>query len=121
MTDSKPGRLVPPLSCDCHMHIFGPADRYKGSADRMYTPIDMPMTTYEREVGALGFDRLVWVQPSAYGVDNSCLLDAMKLRPDTSRAIVVIDPDLGEDRGGGRSGAGGDRRPGAASRRGSRG
>lgn len=97
MPESKPGRLAPPLSCDCHMHIFGPADRYKGSPDRMYTPIDMPMTVYDREVGSLGFDRLVFVQPSAYGVDNACLFDAMEKRGDTTRAIVVIDPELGDD------------------------
>ena len=97
MTDTKPSRLLPPLSCDSHMHIFGPADRYKGSADRMYTPVDMPMSVYDREVGSLGVDRLVFVQPSAYGEDNSCLFDAMKLRPDSTRAIVVVDPDLGDD------------------------
>ncbi len=97
MTESKPSRLVPPLSCDCHMHIFGPPERYKGSPDRMYTPTDMPMTVYDREVGSLGFDRLVFVQPSAYGDDNSCLLDAMAERPDTTRAIVVVDPSTGDD------------------------
>src|SRR5581483_5314971 len=97
MPDNKPDRLVPPLSCDSHMHIFGPPERYKGSSDRMYTPVDMPISVYDREVGALGFDRLVWVQPSAYGTDNSCLLDAMALRPDTTRAVAVIDPDLGDD------------------------
>ncbi len=97
MTEMKPAPLVPPLSCDCHMHIFGPPERYKGSPDRMYTPVDMPMGIYDRDVGSLGFDRLVFVQPSAYGTDNSCLLDAMKQRPDTARAIVVVDPETGED------------------------
>ncbi len=33
-----------------------------------------------------------FVQPSAYGVDNACLFDAMEKRHDTTRAIVVIDP-----------------------------
>jgi predicted TIM-barrel fold metal-dependent hydrolase len=79
------------------MHVFGPPEHYKGSSDRMYTPVDMPMSAYDREVGSLGFDRLVFVQPSAYGTDNSCLFDAMKQRPDTTRAIVVIDPATGED------------------------
>lgn len=87
---------MPPLSCDCHMHIFGPPERYKGSPARTYTPTDMPMTRYNAAVASLGFQRLVFVQPSAYGADNSCLLDAMARRPNT-RAVAVIDVDIGDD------------------------
>src|SRR5262245_44654289 len=87
---------MPPLSCDSHMHIFGPPQRYKGAPGRSYTPSDMPMTMYAAAVASLGFQRLVFVQPSAYGTDNSCLLDAMVQRPN-SRAIVVIDLDISDD------------------------
>jgi len=97
MTETTPTPIVPPLSCDCHVHIFGPPARYKGSLDRMYTPLDMPMDVYDREVGSLGFHRLVFVQPSAYGTDNSCLLDAMRQRTETARAIVVVGPETGRE------------------------
>jgi 2-pyrone-4,6-dicarboxylate lactonase len=28
---------MPPLACDAHMHIFGPADKYPYAPDRPYT------------------------------------------------------------------------------------
>ncbi len=90
---STPLGVVQPLSCDCHMHIFGPPERYRGAPERTYTPTEMPMTKYDDAVASLGFQRLVFVQPSAYGTDNSCLLDAMAKRPNT-RAVAVIDLDI---------------------------
>jgi predicted TIM-barrel fold metal-dependent hydrolase len=39
----------------------------------------------------LGLQRLVLVQPSAYGTDNTCMLDALRAAAGTARAIAVID------------------------------
>lgn len=39
----------------------------------------------------MGFSRVVFVQPSAYGTDNACLKAALRARPGTSRGIAVID------------------------------
>jgi predicted TIM-barrel fold metal-dependent hydrolase len=36
-------------------------------------------------------DRAVLVQPSAYGTDNSCMLDALAVEPRRLRGIAVID------------------------------
>ena len=37
--ETKPPALkVPPLSCDCHMHIFGPAARFPYTPQRSFTP-----------------------------------------------------------------------------------
>jgi predicted TIM-barrel fold metal-dependent hydrolase len=42
----------------------------------------------------LGVENLVFVQPSIYGTDNSCLLAALaKLGPSRGRGVVVVDPD----------------------------
>jgi predicted TIM-barrel fold metal-dependent hydrolase len=78
------------------MHVFGPTAVYPGAPDRTYTPMDKPLAGYDASVASLGFQRLVFVQPSAYGTDNRCLLDAMKIRPNT-RAVAVIDPAIGDD------------------------
>jgi predicted TIM-barrel fold metal-dependent hydrolase len=51
----------------------------------------------------LGFERVVIVQPSVYGTDNSCTLDALKKLGGRARGVAVIDsksdlremPDLG--------------------------
>lgn len=39
----------------------------------------------------IGIERVVFTQPSIYGVDNSAILDAMAEIPDRARAIVAID------------------------------
>ncbi len=42
---------------------------------------------------ALSLSRVVIVQPSVYGADNSCTLDGMRrLGPERARGVAVIDP-----------------------------
>jgi predicted TIM-barrel fold metal-dependent hydrolase len=33
-----PKQKAPPLTCDCHFHIFGPYDQFPLSAGRTYSP-----------------------------------------------------------------------------------
>lgn len=78
-------------SCDCHVHVFGPAARYPFSSDRAYTP---PSASLEQLVAlhdSLDLERVVIVQPSPYGTDNSCTLDAAKRLGRCARAVVVVD------------------------------
>ncbi len=93
--DVKPVFKAPPLSCDAHFHVFGPADRYRhgGVNEQLrYTPPIAPLKDYLLQARQLGFERFVFVQPSAYGRDNSCMLDAMRSLPG-SRGIVDVDQD----------------------------
>jgi 2-pyrone-4,6-dicarboxylate lactonase len=83
---------APPLACDSHFHIFGPADRYPYGADLRYKPPLAPLDNYLMLARHLGIERMVFVQPSAYGRDNACMLDAMQAaHPDKRRGIVDID------------------------------
>jgi predicted TIM-barrel fold metal-dependent hydrolase len=78
-------------SCDCHVHVFGPASRYPYSPARAYTP---PAASVEQLVSlhdSIGIERVVIVQPSPYGTDNSCTLDAAKRLGRCARAVVVVD------------------------------
>jgi predicted TIM-barrel fold metal-dependent hydrolase len=88
---STPGFAVPKLACDCHMHVFGDPARFPPAAWRAYDPTEMGLAEYERVAGALGLGRVVFVQPSAYGTDNSCMIEALRARPETSRGVAVID------------------------------
>jgi 2-pyrone-4,6-dicarboxylate lactonase len=93
--DVAPLFTAPPQSCDAHFHIFGPADRYAhgGVNEQLrYAPPVAPLEDYLAEAQRLGFSRFVFVQPSAYGRDNSCMLDAMACVPG-SRGIVDVDHD----------------------------
>jgi D-galactarolactone isomerase len=53
--------------------------------------------TYRVLQARLGLERVVVVQPSAYGFDNRCTLDAMRALGATARGVVVLSPETGED------------------------
>ena len=83
---------APAGAADCHFHIFGPQARYPLSPGRAYTPLEATMADYARVAGPLGLERFVVVQPSIYGTDNSCSLDAVATwGQHRARAVAVID------------------------------
>ena len=67
----RPRLAVPPGACDCHMHIFGPPARYPYAVDRGYTPPNALEPAYLKMSGRLGLERMVVVQASVYGCDNT--------------------------------------------------
>ena len=88
---------APPLSCDSHFHVFGPAERYRYGADLRYAPPHAPLSEFLALAGRLGFERFVFVQPSAYGRDNACMLDAMReVGLGAARGIVDLDENAPE-------------------------
>ena len=94
MTQS-PSTKAPPLSCDCHFHIFGPFDRFPLDPGRAYEPPVASIEAYEAVAASLGVERMVIVQPSPYGTDNRVTLDAVRrFGPARARAVAVIDAGL---------------------------
>jgi len=93
--EGPPAFRAPPLACDAHFHVFGPADRYPhgGVNEKLrYTPPLAPLSDYLDLAKHLGLERFVFVQPSAYGRDNACMLDAMReIGIKRCRGIVDID------------------------------
>lgn len=88
---------APAGACDTHFHVFGPHDRYKVASRARYEPPEALLEDYEALAGHLGIERMVFVQPSAYGTDNACMLDAMaRVDPALRRGIVDIPEDLPE-------------------------
>ncbi len=85
----------PTHACDSHFHVFGPAEKYPYGSDQLrYAPPLAPLSEYLKLAKHLGLTRYVFVQPSAYGRDNSCMLDAMKeVGIQACRGIVDIDED----------------------------
>jgi len=94
--EAPPRFRAPPLSCDAHFHVFGPADRYPygvGTAEKLrYAPPLAPLSDYLDLSKLLGIQRFVFVQPSAYGRDNSCMLDAMR-EVGIARCRGIVDVD----------------------------
>lgn len=94
----KPRLQIPPGSCDCHAHIFGPQDQYPYTPNRSYTPPEASTAAYLRMLGALGFERAVIVQPSVYGIDNSCTRDAIVASGGMWRGVAVVEPCVTDSR-----------------------
>ncbi len=91
----RPSWRGPAGSTDCHFHIFGPYDRFPLDAGRHYDPAAALIPAYRRMAGALGIERMVIVQPSVYGTDNECSLDAAeRFGLDKARVIAVIDDNF---------------------------
>jgi predicted TIM-barrel fold metal-dependent hydrolase len=92
----KPRLALPPLACDSHAHILGPASRYAYSPTRTYTPPDALLPAYEHLLKTLGLARAVLVQPSVYGSDNTVMLDAMKAAGNRFRGVAVVNEDISQ-------------------------
>ncbi|KAL2002778.1 hypothetical protein VTN02DRAFT_5996 [Thermoascus thermophilus] len=76
------------------MHVVEPLQRYPIVANAAYKPSPHTLSQALAFEASVGIENVVLVQPSIYGTDNSCLLDALrKLGPARARGVVVIDPD----------------------------
>src|SRR5690242_17867633 len=79
----------PAGATDCHVHVIGPKARFPLAKERTYTPMDAPAANLAAMLKRLGLDRVVLVQPSFYGTDNTCMLDCMAALPG-SRGVAVL-------------------------------
>ncbi len=82
---------------DAHAHIFNPA--FPLSPARSYTPGRALLGEYGNAAAGWNAGRMVLVQPSPYGSDNSVLLSSLReLGPAKARGIAVISgqPSDGE-------------------------
>jgi predicted TIM-barrel fold metal-dependent hydrolase len=94
LNEGAPAFRAPALACDAHFHVFGPAERYPARDPKLrYKPPLAPLAEYLGLARRLGLERFVFVQPSAYGRDNACMLDAMREMGQRCRGIVDVDED----------------------------
>jgi predicted TIM-barrel fold metal-dependent hydrolase len=84
---------VPERTCDCHVHVFDPG-RFPFAGSRTYTPETATAAQLLAMHRALHIRRAVIVQPSVYGTDNSCTLDAMKQYGPEARGILVLPSEV---------------------------
>lgn len=90
-TNTRPRFPVPPNSCDTHFHVFEPG--FPHVPEPLYTFPDGTLEKYLRMTEWLGIERMVLVQPTYYGTDNSLLLDVLKKVGPRCRGVVRIDDD----------------------------
>ena len=90
----KPSLALPAGACDCHFHLFGPAQRYPVDPASPYTSADALPETYFALQEVLGFERGVLVSGGAYGRDYTHLADTLARYPARLRGIVLPREDL---------------------------
>ena len=97
--DSKPTlplQNTPSNACDTHMHICGPLSTYSYSKNRTYTPPDSLLPNYLHLAQVLNIERVVFVQPSVYGADNTVMRKAMSECPLPNRGVAVLSADVSD-------------------------
>ena len=86
---------VPRNACDTHFHLYDPQFPYvlgpDGQRSRAvppdYATVDEARTFHRM----LNIERMVIVQPQAYGTDNRCTLDGIRQLGAAARGIALID------------------------------
>ncbi|APG94050.1 amidohydrolase family protein [Sinorhizobium americanum] len=89
---ARPKFKVPANTCDSHFHIYN--SKFPAAANASLVPPDASVSDYRRLKDRLGFSRSVIVQPSTYGTDNSCMLEAMQQLGGDVRGVAVVDTSV---------------------------
>ncbi len=94
-----PDLRLPTGAIDTHVHVF--EDRYPLSPARGYNPPESTLADLRHLHHTLGIDRVVFTQPSPYGVDNSAIMDGMAVlngaTPGRARAVIACTMDISDD------------------------
>ena len=95
----KPNITLPKGSIDTHVHIF--ESHFPLFEGRGYNPPDSTLEDLIHLHQTLGIDRVVFTQPSVYGVDNSAILKGINVLnekiPNKARGVCAIKMDASEN------------------------
>jgi len=82
------------MNWDCHVHVFGSPDRYPLASGRRYTPSVADLAMLRRHLSAVDASQVVLVQPTVYGDDHRCLIDALEALGEAAVAVGAC-PEAG--------------------------
>ena len=94
MTRSDSPHDMATLGCDTHVHVIGASTSYPMVPERQYTPGPADCKALQHHLKQQGLGRVVIVQPSVYGTDNQCLLEALATCAPHARGIAVLDRSI---------------------------
>lgn len=77
--------------CDTHVHVIGDAHTYPMVDARQYTPGPASVSALQAHLQHQGLTRAVIIQPSVYGTDNQCMLDALHAMQGKARGVAVLE------------------------------
>jgi predicted TIM-barrel fold metal-dependent hydrolase len=89
--------LLPAGAGDCHVHVYGPFDRFPLPAAAPFQPSPAPIEALEALWKSFGVQRGVLIQGSAYGPDHRALLAAIRRDPANRRGVALVEPDTPDE------------------------
>jgi predicted TIM-barrel fold metal-dependent hydrolase len=92
----RPNFQLPPGTCDTHVHIWGPFDRFPVAKGAPYTPPERNKDDLRALHARLGVERAVIVQTTVYKSDNRAMLDAIAASDGAYRGVALIDESFGD-------------------------
>ena len=80
--------------CDTHVHVIGDPDSYPMVSERRYTPGIASVEDLLQHLKIQQLNRVVIVQPSVYGTDNQCMVDALSVLGSSARGVAVLAKNI---------------------------
>jgi predicted TIM-barrel fold metal-dependent hydrolase len=94
-SNTKPRFVLPPKTCDAHFHVF--EEGFPHVLAPLYSFPDATLKQYQRVAEWLGIERMVLVQPTYYGTDNSLLVQTLKRLGRRARGVVRVTEDISDE------------------------
>jgi 2-pyrone-4,6-dicarboxylate lactonase len=91
---SQAALKLPAKSCDAHVHVFGPTDKFPYSPTRKITPVEAPKEKLFALHKAFGIERCVIVQSVVHGNDNRVVEDAIEAGGGNYLGVALIPVDV---------------------------
>jgi 2-pyrone-4,6-dicarboxylate lactonase len=91
-TNTTPRFTMPSGSCDTHFHVFERG--YPHVPEPLYTFPDATLDQYLAAAKHLGIERMVLVQPTFYGTENTLALDVLRRVGPAARAVVRVEEEV---------------------------
>jgi 2-pyrone-4,6-dicarboxylate lactonase len=96
-TLTRPAFPMPAGACDSHVHVFESDASYPSVVTPHYTLPDGSLDKLRRMTEVLSLQRFVIVQPSYYGTNNDCMLDALAKAGPTARGVAMSGESYTDD------------------------
>lgn len=93
---TSPSLHLPALSCDSHVHVFGPVSRFPYAPNRPSTPVEAPKEALFALHRQLGIERCVIVQSIVHGTDNRAVEDAILAGEGRYLGVALVAPDVSD-------------------------
>ena len=84
---------VPKGACDTHMHFY---DEKRPAAPGTFRPGTFTVEDYRAMQQRLGLERVIVVQPNAYGDDNTVTMNAIRALGKSAKGVAVVKPAVEE-------------------------